>query len=68
MRQSKRAGAVLVPNIQLRRPYFLSSAQVCSPHSHLNMRTVRPFRGLSMDRTGAGLLPQWLHDLIGLGS
>jgi hypothetical protein len=32
------------------------------------MRTVRPFRGLSMVKTGAGLLPHWLHDLIGFGS
>src|SRR4051794_26232505 len=53
---------------QLRRPYCLSWDHVCSPHSHLNMRTVRPFTGLSIVRTVAGFLPQMPHALIGLGS
>jgi hypothetical protein len=53
---------------QLRRPYALSSVQRCSPHWHLNMRTVRPFRGLSMVRSSAGFSPQWLHVRTGLGS
>jgi hypothetical protein len=48
--------------------YALSSDQVCSPHSHLNMRTVRPLWGSSMVRTIAGFLSQELHTLIGLGS
>jgi hypothetical protein len=52
----------------MRRPYALSSAQVCSPHSHLNIRTVRPFRGLSIVRSSAGFSPQWLHVRTGLGS
>jgi hypothetical protein len=48
--------------------YALSSDDVCSPHSHLNMRTLRPFVGLSIDRTMAGFLSHWLHVRIGLGS
>jgi hypothetical protein len=50
------------------RSYPLSSDQVCSPHLHLNMRTVRPFREFSMVRTCAGFSPQSLHVRIGLGS
>jgi hypothetical protein len=53
---------------QLRRPYFLSSDHVCSPHLHLNIRTVRPVWELSMVRTCAGFSPHWLHARIGLGS
>jgi hypothetical protein len=50
------------------KPYSLPSVQRCSPHWHLNMRTVRPFRGLSMVRSSAGFSPQWLHSRTGLGS
>jgi hypothetical protein len=46
----------------------LSSAQLCSPHLHLNMRTVRPFRGLSIVRSKAGFSPQLLHAGTRLGS
>jgi hypothetical protein len=53
---------------QLKRPYFLSSDQDCSPHSHLNMRTVRPLWELSIVRTSEGFLPQRLHARTGLGS
>ncbi|MET4218145.1 hypothetical protein ABIB00_003362 [Bradyrhizobium sp. LB14.3] len=31
-----------------RRPYSLSSVQLCSPHWHLNMRTIPPVWGLSI--------------------
>jgi hypothetical protein len=51
-----------------REAYPLSSAQDCSPHLHLNMRTLRPFAGLRMVRTSAGLLAQALHARIGFGS
>ena len=53
---------------QPKRLHLLSSDQVCSPHPHLNMRTVRPFCGLSIFKTSAGFSPQWLHAGIGLGS
>ena len=53
---------------QLRRTYCLSSDQVCSPHSHLNMRTVRPFTGLSIVRSMDGFLPQMPQALTELGS
>jgi hypothetical protein len=52
----------------MRRPYALSSVQRCSPHWHLNIRTVRPFRGLSMVRSSLGFSPQRLHARTGLGS
>src|SRR4051812_48876459 len=48
--------------------YCLSSVQVCSPHSHLNMRTVRPFTVLSIVRIMSGFLPQMPQALTGLGS
>jgi hypothetical protein len=57
-----------MPRGQLRAPYTLSSDHVCSPHSHLNMRTVRPLWELSIVRTSAGFLSHWLHVRIGLGS
>ena len=50
------------------KPQALSSAQLCSPHSHLNIRTVRPFTGLSIVRISAGFALQLLHVRIGLGS
>ena len=48
--------------------YALSSDHVCSPHSHLNMRTVRPLWGLSIVLTKAGFLSHWLQALNGAGS
>jgi hypothetical protein len=48
--------------------YVLSLDHVCSPHSHLNMRTVRPFCELSIVRTKTGFLSQWPHTGTGLGS
>ena len=38
--------------------YFLSSDQVCSPQSHLNIRTVPPVWGFSIDRSNVGFLSQ----------
>ena len=40
-------------HVEVRRQ-ALPSDQVCSPHSHLNMRTVCPLSGLSMVRIIAG--------------
>src|ERR1700709_99515 len=52
----------------LRRPYFLSSDHVCSPQSHLNIRTVPPVWGFSIDRSSVGFLSQLLQALIELGA
>src|SRR5579863_1565906 len=41
-----------------KRSYPLSSDQVCSPQSHLNMRVVRPFWGLSIFRMSLGFSAQ----------
>jgi hypothetical protein len=54
--------------VEAAKPQALSSAQLCSPHSHLNIPTVRPFTGLSIVRTSAGLALQLLHVRIGWGS
>ena len=42
--------------------------QVCSPHRHLNMRTVLPLCGFSILRTRAGFASQVAQDGAGLGS
>jgi hypothetical protein len=47
--------------------YALSSDQVFSPHSHLNIRTVRPLWGLSIFKRSLGLSPHW-HVGTGFGS
>ena len=57
-----------VRNAAASSPYALSSDQVCSPHAHLNMRTVRPFWGLSILRSSVGFSPQLVHVRTGLGS
>jgi hypothetical protein len=41
--------------------YSESEAQVCSPHWHLNMRTMRPFAESSIVLTSWGWAPQRLH-------
>lgn len=50
------------------RAYSFSSVQVCAPHSHLNMRTILPFCGLSIFKTERGFLPHSSQGLTGFGS
>jgi hypothetical protein len=47
--------------------HSLRSVQVCSPQSHLNMRTVLPLSGLSMVMTLEGLCPHLPQEGVGFG-